>query len=238
MDEQRVEYDWQRLTGRPIGVILGLQTDGFLTKEDIASGYPIINGYKVQPGDVKYVDQNEDGVIDDFDRVVIGGDKPIRYFGVNLGFEWRCVEFSMLWQGAYKRDMYLGDQTLMQGFLSNGQSYGQAYANLLNRWTPETANTATYPRLSAGGNFYNFGSGWNSSMYMKSGNYLRLKNISLAYNIPECVSRNLLGGVRVKLFVNAQNLLTFSACDLVDPEVAFYNSPLQRCIITGINLKF
>lgn len=238
MDEQRVEYDWQRLTGRPIGVILGLQTDGFLTKEDIASGYPIINGYKVQPGDVKYVDQNEDGVIDDFDRVVIGGDKPIRYFGINLGFEWRGVEFSMLWQGAYKRDMYLGDQTLMQGFLSNGQSYGQAYANLLNRWTPETANTATYPRLSAGGNFYNFGSGWNSSMYMKSGNYLRLKNISLAYNIPECVSRNLLGGVRVKLFVNAQNLLTFSACDLVDPEVAFYNSPLQRCIITGINLKF
>ena len=73
---------------------------------------------------------------------------------------------------------------------------------------------------------------------MHSGNYLRLKNISLAYNLPELLCKNYLGGVRVKLFVNAQNLLTFSATDLVDPEVTFTSSPLQRCIITGINLKF
>lgn len=237
-DEQRVPYEWMRTTGRPLGVTYGLVADGFLSKEDIANNYPTITGYKVQPGDVKYVDQNNDGVIDEFDRVVIGGDKPLSYFGIDLGFEWKGLEFSMLWQGVYNRDMYVGDQTLMQGFLANGQSYGQAYENLLNRWTPETASTATYPRLSAGGNNYNWGNGWGSSLYMKSGNYLRLKNVSLGYTLPESVSRNWLGGVRVKFFVNAQNLLTFSACDLVDPEVSFTNSPLQRCIITGINLKF
>ena len=238
MDEQRVEYDWLRLTGRPVGVTYGLQANGFLTTADIASGYPVITGYEVQPGDVKYVDQNGDNVIDEFDRVVIGGDKPLRYFGVDLGFEWKGLEFSMLWQGAYKRDLYVDDQTLVQGFLGVGSTYGQAYENILGRWTPETASTATYPRLSAGGNSYNMGAGMGSSLWMHSGNYLRLKNISLAYNLPELLCKNYLGGVRVKLFVNAQNLLTFSATDLVDPEVTFTSSPLQRCIITGINLKF
>lgn len=238
MDEQRVEYDWMRLTGRPVGVTYGLQANGFLTAADIANGYPVITGYEVQPGDVKYVDQNGDNVIDEFDRVVIGGDKPLRYFGVDLGFEWKGLEFSMLWQGAYKRDLYVDDQTLVQGFLGVGSTYGQAYENILGRWTPETASTATYPRLSAGGNSYNMGAGMGSSLWMHSGNYLRLKNISLAYNLPELLCKNYLGGVRVKLFVNAQNLLTFSATDLVDPEVTFTSSPLQRCIITGINLKF
>jgi hypothetical protein len=62
--------------------------------------------------------------------------------------------------------------------------------------------------------------------------------VQLAYNLPEQLCRNHLGGIRVKLFVNAQNALTFSACDLVDPEVSFTSSPLQRCFFTGINLNF
>ena len=238
MDEQNVEYDYQRMTGRPLGVTYGLVADGFLTAEDISNHYPVIAGYTVQPGDVKYVDQNKDGTIDEFDRVVIGGDKPLQYFGVDLGLEWKGLEFSMLWQGTYNRDLYIDNQTLVQGFLSIGQTYGQAYENILNRWTPETAKTATYPRLSAGGNNYNMGAGWGSSLWMHSGDYIRLKNISLAYNLPDLFCRNYLGNLKVKIFVNAQNLLTFSGCDLVDPEVAFTSSPLQRCFITGIQLNF
>lgn len=235
MDEQNVEYDYQRQTGRPTGVVFGLQTDGFLSAEDIASNYPIISGYDVQPGDVKYVDQNDDGVIDDFDKIVIGGDRPISYFGLDLGFEWKGLEFSMMWQGCYNRDLYLSDRTLIEGFQSKGQTYGQAYKNILNRWTPETAETATYPRLSAGGNSYNY---QTSSMWMKSGNFIRLKNVQLAYNLPSTWCQNYMGGLRVKVFVSAQNALTFSACDLIDPEVTFTSSPLQKCFITGINLKF
>ena len=71
MDEQRVEYDWLRLTGRPVGVTYGLQANGFLTTADIASGYPVITGYEVQPGDVKYVDQNGDNVIDAWSSAAI-----------------------------------------------------------------------------------------------------------------------------------------------------------------------
>ncbi|MGN0069611.1 MAG: SusC/RagA family TonB-linked outer membrane protein, partial [Prevotella sp.] len=240
MDEQRVEYDYQRQTGRTLGTQFGLIADGFLTAEDIANGYPVMNGWanKVQPGDVKYKDLNEDGVIDEYDKAVIGGDKPKGYFGIDLGFEWKGLEFSMFWQGCYNRDLYVSDRTLVEGFQSINGGYGQAYQNILNRWTPETAATATYPRLSAGGNTYNYGGYYGSSLWMHSGNYIRLKNISLAYNLPAAFCRDHLGGVRVKVFFNAQNLLTFSACDLVDPEVTFTSSPLQRCIFTGINLNF
>lgn len=192
----------------------------------------------IQPGDVKYKDLNGDKVINEFDRTVIGGDKPYSYFGIDLGFEWKGLEFSMLWQGAYNRDYYLGDVTLTEGFQQNGQFYGQAYENMLGRWTPETAETATFPRLTAGGNNYNRGNGWNSSFWLRSGNYIRLKNISLGYNLPDSFCRNYLGGLRVKLFVNGQNLFTKSACDFVDPEVSFTSYPLQRCISTGINIRF
>ena len=238
MDEQETPYNYLRQTGRPEGVLFGLEANGFLSAEDIAQGYPVMVGYEVQPGDVKYVDQNNDGVINEWDRVVIGGDKPTQYFGVDLGFEWKGLEFSMLWQGVYNRDIYVNDRTLVEGFQSIGNSFGQAYENILARWTPETAATAKYPRLSVGGNTYNYGGYYNSSLWVQNGNFIRLKNISLGYNLPESFCNNSLGGVRVKLFVEGQNMLTFSACDLVDPEVMFTSSPLQRTIFTGINIKF
>lgn len=235
-DEQHVPFDYLQETGRPVGALFGLVADGFLSAEDLANGYPVMEGYEnIQPGDVKYVDMNDDGIIDEFDRTIIGGDKPLSYFGADLGFEWRGIEFSMLWQGAYNRDIYLGDRTLTEGFQSIGQSYGQAYKILLNRWTPENAATATLPRLSAGGNGYNH---QYSSLWMKSGNFFRLKNINLGYHLPENLCRRYLGGARVNIFINGQNLFTKSAIHWVDPEVSFTSAPLQQCVSTGINFKF
>lgn len=239
MDEQYVPYDYLRATGQPTGAIYGLVATGFLTAKDIADGYPVMNGFNnIQAGDVKYKDMNGDGEINEFDRTVIGGDKPTCYFGIDLGFEWKGLEVTALIQGAYNRDLYNSDRTLLEGFQVIGQSYGQAYTNLLNRWTPETAETATYPRLTAGGNMYNYGNNWNSSLFVQNGNYIRLKNATVSYKLPENFCRNYLGGLRVKIFVQGQNLLTWSRTCLQDPEVTFTSYPLQRTITTGINLNF
>ena len=239
MDEQYVPYDYLKMTGQPTGTIYGLVATGFLTAKDIADGYPVMNGFNnIQAGDVKYKDQNGDGEINEFDRTVIGGDKPTCYFGIDLGFEWKGLEVTALIQGAYNRDLYNSDRTLLEGFQVIGQSYGQAYTNLLNRWTPETAETATYPRLTAGGNMYNYGNNWNSSLFVQNGNYIRLKNATVSYKLPENFCRNYLGGLRVKIFVQGQNLLTWSRTRLQDPEVTFTSYPLQRTITTGINLNF
>ena len=239
MDEQKVPEEYLRQTGRPVGAIYGLVAEGFFTSREEIENSPVIDGFNnIQPGDIKYKDMNGDKVINEFDRTVIGGDKPYSYFGIDLGFEWKGLEFSMFWQGAYNRELMLNDWTLLEGFQSSNQQYGQAYENMLDRWTPETAETATLPRLTAGGSKYNQGNGWNSSFWLRSGNFIRLKNISLGYNLPDSFCRNYLGGTRVKIFVNGQNLLTKSACDLVDPEVGFTSYPIQRCISTGINVRF
>lgn len=239
MDEQYVPYDYLKMTGQPTGTIYGLVATGFLTAKDIADGYPVMNGFNnIQAGDVKYKDMNGDGEINEFDRTVIGGDKPTCYFGIDLGFEWKGLEVTALIQGAYNHDLYNSDRTLLEGFQVIGQSYGQAYTNLLNRWTPETAETATYPRLTAGGNMYNYGNNWNSSLFVQNGNYIRLKNATVSYKLPENFCRNYLGGLRVKIFVQGQNLLTWSRTRLQDPEVTFTSYPLQRTITTGINLNF
>ena len=239
MDEQYVPYDYLKMTGQPTGTIYGLVATGFLTAKDIADGYPVMNGFNnIQAGDVKYKDMNGDGEINEFDRTVIGGDKPTCYFGIDLGFEWKGLEVTALIQGAYNRDLYNSDRTLLEGFQVIGQSYGQAYTNLLNRWTPETAETATYPRLTARGNMYNYGNNWNSSLFVQNGNYIRLKNATVSYKLPENFCRNYLGGLRVKIFVQGQNLLTWSRTRLQDPEVTFTSYPLQRTITTGINLNF
>lgn len=239
MDEQYVPYDYLKMTGQPTGTIYGLVATGFFTAKDIADGYPVMNGFNnIQAGDVKYKDMNGDGEINEFDRTVIGGDKPTCYFGIDLGFEWKGLEVTALIQGAYNRDLYNSDRTLLEGFQVIGQSYGQAYTNLLNRWTPETAETATYPRLTAGGNMYNYGNNWNSSLFVQNGNYIRLKNATVSYKLPENFCRNYLGGLRVKIFVQGQNLLTWSRTRLQDPEVTFTSYPLQRTITTGINLNF
>ena len=239
MDEQYVPYDYLKMTGQPTGTIYGLVATGFLTAKDIADGYPVMNGFNnIQAGDVKYKDMNGDGEINEFDRTVIGGDRPTCYFGIDLGFEWKGLEVTALIQGAYNRDLYNSDRTLLEGFQVIGQSYGQAYTNLLNRWTPETAETATYPRLTAGGNMYNYGNNWNSSLFVQNGNYIRLKNATVSYKLPENFCRNYLGGLRVKIFVQGQNLLTWSRTRLQDPEVTFTSYPLQRTITTGINLNF
>lgn len=239
MDEQEGAYPYMRQTGHATTSIMGLVADGFLTAKDIQNNYPVMTGFNnIQPGDVKYKDLNGDGVINEYDRTIIGGDKPLGYFGIEGGLEWKGMEFSMLWQGVYNRDIYLSDRTLTEGFQRINQSYGQAYENLLNRWTPETASTATYPRLTAGGNDYDQGNGWNSSLWIRKGNFIRLKNISIAYNLPESFCHNYLGGIRVKLFLNGQNLLTFSACDLIDPEVTFTSSSLQKTIFAGVKVNF
>ncbi|MDU1890373.1 MAG: SusC/RagA family TonB-linked outer membrane protein [Dysgonomonas sp.] len=248
MDEQYVKEDYQRKTGRPVGVWMGYVADGFFqSKEEIANS-AVLTGYDIQPGDIKYKDLNNDGVIDQYDQTIIGNDKPLTYFGLNLGFEYKGLEVSALVQGAYNRDIYLPDAgaAYVLPFMSKNQHYGQAYEIALNRWTPETAETATFPRLSAGIgtgfglNSYNTSPGQNyNSFWVRSGNYIRLKNVSIAYTLPDSFTKNYLGGLRIKVFVNGQNLLTKSAYDDLDPEVLnFSNYPNLRGFNTGFNIKF
>ena len=170
--------------------------------------------------------------------MVIGGYTPLQYCGLDFGFDWKGFEFSMNFQGVYNRDLYISDRNLIEGFQTYGQSYGQGYDLLIGRWTPETADRAILPRLSAGGNNYNMGGDYGTSFWMKNGNFIRCKNLYIGYTLPQTFCRNYLAGVRPKFFANVQNLFTISGCDWVDPEVSYTSYPIQRTWSMGINLKF
>lgn len=242
MDEQNVPYDYLRRTGRPVGAIYGLVAEGFFQSNEEIANSPVIDGERIVPGDLKYKDLNNDGVIDEFDQKVIGGDKPISFFGLNLGFEFKGFEVSAMFQGMYNREIYIPDagHEFSTGFSKFLGDYGQAYEHVVNRWTPETAETALFPRLSAGvGEYNNRPGGMSNSFWLRSANYIRLKNLNIAYTLPDFISRNYLGGAKVKLFVSGQNLWTQSATDLVDPEVtSFRNYPMLKGYNAGINIKF
>jgi TonB-linked SusC/RagA family outer membrane protein len=249
MDEQEIRdaegnlVDEYRRTGKSSSAIFGLKTDGFFSSLEEISQAPIVSGYdrkNLVPGDVKYVDLNNDDVIDQYDQTLIGGNKPYTSFGLDLNLEYRGWELSALIQGVYNNDFYYVDATYNAGFQGVNQGFGQAYENMLNRWTPETAATATLPRLTAGGNSYNLNPAYlYTSLWVRSGNYIRLKNLSLAYTLPETFAKAFLDGMKVKLFVAGQNLLTQAACGDLDPElVDFRNYPQTRGFNMGINVKF
>lgn len=233
-DEQARAFDYNRVTGQPVGYFYGYVADGFFTSEaDAASGAKLEN-IPVQPGDIKYRDLNSDGVINQYDQTVIGNTKPLSFYGLTAGFNFKGFDVSVLFQGAYNRDMYVMNGITDAGFQVVGQSYGQAYEQILGRWTPETAETATYPRLTAGNNINNTQS---SSFWVRSGDYVRVKNISIGYTLPARIS-NRYSISQVKFFVNAQNLFTKAAYDAVDPEVgSFTNYPIMRVISAGLNIK-
>ncbi|MGQ8338259.1 SusC/RagA family TonB-linked outer membrane protein [Sunxiuqinia sp. A32] len=240
IDEQYKQEEYNKVTGKPNGAWFGLVADGFFNSVEEIEQSAVIQGFDIIPGDVKYKDLNNDGVINQYDHTMIAFDKPLSYYGVTLGFNFHGIDFNVLLQGVYNRDLYLGDDILMAGFQGFGQSYGQAYTHMIDRWTPETMETAKFPRLSAGGNTYNTNPNyWATSLWVKSGNYLRVKDINLAYTLPESLTKRFMGGARVKLFVSGQNVFTQADCDLVDPEVTnFRNYPNQRVLSSGINIKF
>lgn len=229
-DEVARQYSYQFRTGMPVGQRFGYIAEGLFQSESEIQNSATPAEYGIMPGDIKYRDLNNDGIINIDDQTAIGTTKPSVYYGVNLGLSWKNFDFSALLQGLHNNDVYLSGSYMwaFQGI------QGQAFEHNLNRWTPETAATATYPRLSVGNNLNNDAV---STYWVKSGDYLRLKSIELGYNLPASLVKKVrLSGLRV--FVNGTNLLTFSGLDNMDPEN--YNAlyPIQKLLNAGVNVKF
>lgn len=237
-DEQVREYPWLERTGQPVNQPFGLTAIGFFQNMDEIAQSATIDGYTPQPGDIKYLDRNSDGKIDQFDVSAIGTTKPMLYYGLNAGFSFKGFQFSFLVQGVKNRNMWVDNSYTESAFQGAGQAYAQAYEQMAGRWIPENGSYANFPRLSTGGNVNNQNPFFlGNSFYLHSGDYWRLKTVYVGYTIPYSITNKVsLAGVTV--FANAQNLFTWSAYDRVDPEVGFGAYPAQRVINFGINVKF
>ena len=218
--------------GEALGSYYGYKTDGlFQSYEEIAnSALPV--GASVQPGDVKYVDQNNDGVIDEKDRVVLGNAFPRYTFGFTYNVAWRGFDLNVMLQGVGKRSQYLRGE-LMESFHSN-YSYC-IYEHQLDFWTP-TNPDARWPRLVAPGSSSSTNN-WGmagSDIYLLNAAYLRVKNVQLGYTIPKTWTQKF-GVDKLRVSINVENPLTFAKNSFIDPESSEFGSDMGGISGIGAN---
>ncbi len=229
-------YPWNARTGQPVGMIFGYQADGFIQTQQEAETSATQAGWTLQTGDLKLKDMNGDGTINIYDQQPIGNSKPLIYYGVTAGFSFKGFDASVLLQGVQNRAYLLGGD---YSFGADGKS--QAFEYIVGRWTPETASTATYPRLTSGFNNNNdystfYGANANS-FWVHSGNYFRIKNVDVGYTFPiKWTTSFKISAIRV--FANGLNLFTHADYNRVDPEVNGQVYPIQKVVNVGVNVKF
>lgn len=237
MDEVPRSEDYLFRTGNSVGQRFGYVFDRFWTESDLTDESIPDHQYQAKPGDLMYKDLNGDNVIDTDDQRAIGFPEFPEYtFGVNMGFRYKNVDFAMVWAGATNTSRLLGGEPYRIAFGSTGnRSLMQWHAD--ERWTPETAETATYPRLTFAGRTNNMKT---SDFWMRDASYIRLKNIKLGYNFPQSFLQKF--GLRnLRAYVNGYNLLTFSKMDIADPESRTASNsdyPIVKVYNLGIQIDF
>ncbi|RDC57867.1 TonB-dependent receptor [Pedobacter chinensis] len=213
-----------------------LISDGiFQSQAQIDASPKQIFSRDVKPGDIKYVDQNGDGIINDLDRVRTDFNfVPKAYFGFGSSVGFKNFDINFLFQGTSGRSITI-QQLVNAGNANNG--YLNQFS--VDRWTPSNPG-APYPRLllsDRGNNTV------NSDFWIRSGDYIRLKNVELGYSLPSSFTKKLKIG-QLRFYAGGLNLLTFDKLgDLnIDPELpeSGFNSsyPYMKIYSFGMNLKF
>lgn len=233
-DEPAPAFPWLQLTGHQVNQPLGYVFDGFYTEANLEQSAKPAGGYEVQPGDLRYRDLNDDGVIDEFDRTAIGKpDVPNTSFGLTLGGSYKGFSFNILLQGTTGYSFSVQGSGI-EPFQSQFQPIHQ------QRWTPETASTARFPRLTTNPTTINSPSSYLSDFWLIDATYLRLKTVELGYQLPDRWLPFKINNAR--LYLSGYNLLTWTNYSLYqqDPEVtsntagdAYQN---QRVVNLGIQI--
>lgn len=221
--------------GEQMGSFFGLEADGIWQLDEASEAAR----YGDVPGDFKYVDQNNDGMIDANDRKIIGHALPKFFWGMNNTFSYGNLTLDIFIQGQH------GNQILNSNRfeLESGNGLSNASVDMLNRWTPENPSNE-FPRANRNADYLKM-----SDRYLEDGSYIRVKVITLSYNLPAAWMKTLrLDNAR--FYVTGENLLTFTKYTGFDPEVSrfgFDNTrmgydyggyPSAKTYILGVILNF
>ncbi|MDD5053123.1 MAG: TonB-dependent receptor [Sulfuricurvum sp.] len=238
LDEPQGKPDYQKAAGYSIGQFRGYITDGFYkSQEDIDNSTPNKLGKPI-PGDLKFVDFNNDGVIDSNDKVPIGYSIVPEYNGsIEAMVGWKGLTLSVMLQGVtnVSSDIQYDQRPL---------NANQMYTNMLGRWTPATAATATWPALqpAVGGNFMSY---LTNDFLLTDASYLKIRNLQLSYQLPVKLVHKL-GVSNIRFNLSGQNLYTWTKVLYIDPENIGRSAPQggtgvipsTRVYNLGLNIEF
>lgn len=225
----------------------GWKTDGVFQNMDEVNAYTHTDAEgnvtliqpNATPGDFRWVDVNEDGIIDENDRTMIGKGMPDWTFGMNLSLEWRGFDFSAFIQGQTGNDVFNVSRRTDLYYINLPK-------NVLNRWTGEgsTNSAPKYENESKNENYR------VSDYWLEDASFLRVRNVQLGYTLPQSLTKHLAVS-RIRVYVSCDNLLTLTKYTGCDPEVTGGNSafgtaygidrgvyPQARTLTFGANVTF
>jgi len=232
------EFDYQYSTGQSIGQTFGLVHTGFWGENDGLNGTNVapdgvVYSYtqELKPGDVKYVDQNGDNVIDQFDYKAIGNSwLPEVNYAFTLGAEYKGVGFNAILQGASNVSVNLNTQGLYWPLYNNNNI--STFSN--DRWTPATAETATLPRLTPERNENNYRT---STVWQRDASFLKLRTLEFYYHLPTAIVEKV-KLKRGKIFFRGMNLFSLDNLDIIDPEETRAVYPTLQSFNVGVSVGF
>ncbi|MFA7042897.1 MAG: TonB-dependent receptor [Bacteroidales bacterium] len=221
------------MEGYPIGSFYGYVTDGIFQTQEEVDNWAVQEG-GTAPGDVKFKDLDNNGVINDYDRTIIGNPFPDLTYAWDNTFSYKGFDLELFLQGIYGADVYNANRINQEGM---AVAFNQ-YATVLKRWTGEGTSNSM-PRAIYGNPNKNVRS---STRFIEDGSYIRLKNVTLGYNLPKRLTGKITAS-NIRLFVSGQNLLTLTDYSGFDPEVDISgfdqgNYPVARTISFGIDVNF
>lgn len=231
-------------TGRPYGSLIGLVADGFYGVDDfdangdLKAGSAVPAFGNVQPGDIKYLDLDKNGIVDQNDVTRIGRSQvPEWYFSFGGNVAWKGFDLEVLFQGAAGADVnILNNWNQTVAFVNNNNAYAiakGAWAYYPAEGIDNRAN-ATYPRLTTQSNENNY---QLSSFWVKEASFLKLRNVELGYTFNTKASKV----ENLRVFVNAHNLCTFSSLLKnynLDPENVAGLYPMLKSVNAGVTITF
>ena len=228
--------------GYPIGGYWLISTAGYFNSQEEVDAYAK-DGKKIQPaaepGDIKFVDANNDGVINDDDRVFQGSPFPDFTFALNGNMRYKNFDLSIGLQGVLGNKIYNATRQTLED-VTKGSNF---LASCLDYWTPENKN-ASHPRLTW--DDPNRNTRAESDRYLENGSYLRLRSVQLGYTFPQTWFKGAIQHARV--YINAENLFTITSYSGYSPDVNADNAnyrgfdnfiyPTNRTFILGLNVTF
>jgi len=198
--------------GHAIQSFYGWQVEGiFQNAQDVQKHATQTAG--TGPGDLKFKDNNGDGIIDNKDRAFLGSFIPNFNYSFNLGANYKNFDASVFFQGVQGNKIFNATRVISEGMIR----FFNASTRVLDAWTPSHTNTDVPRAVSSDPNQ----NARPSTRFVEDGSYLRLKNVMLGYNIPDVRLQSMTNGVvkGFRIYVSAQNVLTFTKYSGFDPEV-------------------
>lgn len=235
-DQPDYKYLYMNRTGQARYQTFGLVAAGLFRDQADIDAWPKQSFGDVEPGDIKYLDLNGDGVVDSYDTKPIGYTSiPEIVYGFGFSLQWKAFDFSAFFQGVgHVSFSTRTDQTL--GFNARNSREANLFSDVYdNYWTPERLD-AKYPRLYIGTNNNN---NQTSTFWMANGRYMRLKNLEIGYTLPKRISQKM-AMQNMRVYLSGVNLFTFSPFKLWDPDLqtGATNYPNNRIINIGLTIGF